>query len=51
MMALPFVGLFLGLAFGWAGKRGLALLMWAISLGLVLVLFKVHATDPLRLDF
>lgn len=51
MMALPFVGLFLGLAFGWAGKRNLALLVWAISFVLVLVLFKFHSTDPLRLDF
>lgn len=51
MMTLPFFGLFAGLVLGWAGRRELAILAWALSLAMMLALFRHHVTDPLPLDF
>ena len=51
MMVLPFVG-FAGAAGAvLAGRRGLALGLWAVSLVGTLVLLAAHATDTLKLDF
>jgi hypothetical protein len=32
-----------------AGRRTAALLLWAVSMALMLVLFRVHITDPLTI--
>ncbi|MCK0207846.1 DUF5993 family protein [Starkeya koreensis] len=47
MMSLPFFGLFLALVFAGAGQRTLAILVWLVSIGVLLALFRLHATDPL----
>lgn len=47
MMSLPFFGFFLSLAFAAAGRRCLAVAAWLVSIGVLLTLFKLHATSPL----
>jgi hypothetical protein len=49
MMSLPFFGLFLAFVCLFMGRRSLALLVWAVSMVCLLVLFKLHATDPLNI--
>ena len=49
MMSLPFFGLCAALGFAWAGRRAAALVLWAVSIGFLLLLFRLHATDPLNL--
>lgn len=49
MMSLPFFGLFAAFACIWAGKRAAALALWAISIAVLLALFRLHATDPLNI--
>ncbi|MFG1463676.1 DUF5993 family protein [Xanthobacter sp. DSM 24535] len=49
MMTVPFYGFFLALALVLAGQRRASMLVWAASLLAMLVLFKMHATDPLNL--
>ena len=49
MMSLPFFGLFIALAFTGTGHRGLAVLFWALSIAALLVLIRLHATDPLNI--
>jgi hypothetical protein len=51
MMALPFVGCLAAIGAAWAGHRAAALWLWAANLVLLLVLFRMHATDVLKLDF
>jgi len=49
MMSLPFFALVAGLGAAWAGWRGSALILWAVGVALLLVLFRLHATDTLNL--
>jgi len=49
MMSIPFF-LFAGaLAAIFYGKRSLAIGLWLASIGLMLVLFRLHATDQLHI--
>lgn len=49
MMSLPFFGLLAGFGFVMTGQRTAALLLWAVSIVVMLVLFRVHITDPLTI--
>lgn len=49
MMSIPFFGLLAALAFVFAGRRRAALALWALSMVCLMVLFKLHATDPLNI--
>jgi hypothetical protein len=49
MMSIPFFGLSAAFACVLAGRRGAALAFWALSMASLLVLFKLHATDPLNI--
>jgi hypothetical protein len=51
MMVLPFVGLTASGAAILAGRRGLAIGLWLVSLVGILALFAAHATSALTLDF
>lgn len=51
MMALPFATLFIGILCAWWDYRSWAIGLWAITLVLMSVLFLLHATDPLGLQF
>ncbi|MEH3146632.1 MAG: DUF5993 family protein [Methylobacterium frigidaeris] len=51
MMVLPFLGLAGAAGAAVAGRRGLALGLWGLSLLGLLLLFRAHATDVLALDF
>ncbi|KPH80928.1 DUF5993 family protein [Bosea vaviloviae] len=48
MMSIPFFGLLAGLLCVLAGQRRAALGFWGSSMVCLLVLFKLHATDPLN---
>jgi len=50
MMTLPFFTAFAAFAAAWTGRRGAAILLWAVSLALMLALFALHATDALDID-
>lgn len=49
MMFLPFLVLALGLGAIAAGRRELALASWTVGALLLLVLFRMHATDALNI--
>ncbi|WP_245454126.1 DUF5993 family protein [Aquabacter cavernae] len=49
-MSVPFFGFFLAFAAVLAGKRGAAVIAFALSLAFTLLLFKLHATDPLAIS-
>lgn len=49
MMSLPFFGLFAGLVLAIAGWRGTAMLAWALSMTVLALLFRQHATDALNI--
>jgi hypothetical protein len=49
MMLLPFLVLAVGLYALYSGKRALALTSWSAGLLLLLVLFRMHATDKLNI--
>jgi hypothetical protein len=49
MMFLPFLVLALGLGAIAAGRRDLALASWTVGALLLLVLFRMHATDALKI--
>ena len=51
MMLLPFVTLSAGVAFAAAGRRGSAIALWTVSIAWMLLLFHLHASDPLSLAF
>lgn len=51
MMVLPFLGFAGATGAAIAGRRGLALLLWGLSLSVLLALFREHATDALPLVF
>jgi len=49
MMSIPFF-LFAGaLVAVFRGKRGIAIGLWSLSVVVMLVLFRLHATDPLHI--
>lgn len=48
-MSLPFFGVFLALAGVLAGWRKAALVLWALAVITLMVLFRLHATDPLHI--
>lgn len=50
MMSLPFFAAFAALLAGWKGRRGLAVACWALTLVILLLLFRLHATDSLGLS-
>lgn len=47
MMSLPFFGLFAGFVLAMTGRRGTAMLAWALSMTVLALLFRQHATDAL----
>ncbi len=49
MMSVPFFGLFFAFALVMAGKRTASIVLFALSMVVLLVLFKLHATDPLAI--
>lgn len=51
MMALPFLTVFGALIAAYFNHRSWSIALWIVSLGLLLMLFKLHATDPLSLQF
>jgi hypothetical protein len=51
MMVLPFLGFGAATACALAGQRTGALFVWAGSLAVMLVLFRLHANDALALSF
>jgi hypothetical protein len=51
MMVLPFLGFGAAAACALAGRRTAALWVWAGSLVVMLVLFRLHADDALALSF
>ncbi|MCT8974893.1 MULTISPECIES: DUF5993 family protein [Microbaculum] len=50
MMALPFLVPFLALLAAWRGWRGAATGLWALSVVVLLVLFRLHASDAINID-
>lgn len=50
MMSVPFFGFFLAFAAVLAGQRRIAIAVFALALAFTLVLFKLHATDPLAIS-
>lgn len=51
MMSVPFFGCALAMLAVWSGRRGVAVGLWALSLIALGVLFRLHVTDALPLDF
>ncbi|MFC3693494.1 DUF5993 family protein [Chenggangzhangella methanolivorans] len=51
MMSLPFFGFFAAFCLAWAERRGAALSLGLVSLVVLLLLFRRHATDSLPLSF
>lgn len=51
MMSIPFFGCTLAMLAVWSGRRGVAVGLWALSLASLVVLFRLHLTDSLPLDF
>ena len=51
MMSVPFFGCALAMLAVCAGRRWIAVGLWAISLIALGVLFRLHVTDSLPLDF
>jgi hypothetical protein len=51
MMALPFACGLAAVLVAWAGHRAAAMWLWAADVALILVLFRLHATDALQLAF
>lgn len=49
MMSLPFFGVFLALAATLMSQRMAALALWVLSVATMLVLFRLHVTDPLNI--
>ncbi|WP_029004233.1 DUF5993 family protein [Azorhizobium doebereinerae] len=49
MMSIPFFGVAAAFICVFAGQRGAALVLWALSMAALLVLFRLHATDPLNI--
>ena len=49
MMSLPFFLILGGLAAAWFGRRGAALGFWLLGAAVLLVLFRLHATDVLNI--
>ena len=51
MMVLPFLGFAAGTGAALLGRRLVALVAWGLSLAMLLLLFRLHATDSLPLEF
>lgn len=49
MMSIPFFGIALAFLCVLIGQRGAAMALWGLSLIALLVLFRLHATDPLTI--
>ncbi|SIP90590.1 MULTISPECIES: DUF5993 family protein [unclassified Bosea (in: a-proteobacteria)] len=49
MMSLPFFGLLAGFGCVATGRRRAALLLWALSMLVMLGLFRLHVTDALTI--
>ncbi len=50
MMSLPFFAAFVAMAVAWAGWRTAAMTMWAVTVVMVVILFRLHATDALDIQ-
>ena len=50
MMSLPFLLFACGLAAGWLRRRGVAVGFWVVGVVVLLVLFRMHATDVLNIS-
>jgi hypothetical protein len=50
MMSLPFLLFACGLGAAWLRQRGVAVGFWLIGLLIMLVLFRVHATEMLNIS-
>jgi asparagine N-glycosylation enzyme membrane subunit Stt3 len=50
MMSLPFFAAFVAMAAAWAGWRTVAMAMWALTVVMVVILFRLHATDALDIQ-
>jgi hypothetical protein len=49
-MFLPFLTAFIGLVFVWYEKRLAGLVMLAMTVGILMFWFRVHATDHLNIS-
>jgi Family of unknown function (DUF5993) len=49
MMSIPFFFVVVALAAAWSGGRQVSIALWAASLLVLLLLFRLHATDTLNL--
>ncbi|MBU3541165.1 DUF5993 family protein [Polynucleobacter sp. UB-Tiil-W10] len=49
-MFLPFLTAFIGLVLVWLEKRLAGLILLAITVGILLIWFRVHATDHLNIS-
>jgi hypothetical protein len=49
-MFLPFLTAFIGLALVWFEKRLAGLVVLAITVGILMVWFRIHATDHLNIS-
>ncbi|MGV0963098.1 MAG: DUF5993 family protein [Polynucleobacter sp.] len=49
-MFLPFLTAFIGLVFVWFEKRLAGLVTLAITLGILMFWFRIHATDHLKIS-
>ena len=47
MMSIPFFAGLLAMLAAWTGRRAVALWLWAATVGAILILFRLHATDAL----
>ncbi len=50
MMAVPFFSVFLGYLAILAGRRGIAIGFWLVGVVVMLVLFRLHATDHIKIS-
>lgn len=50
MMAIPFFTAFAAIALAWGGRRVAAIVTLLVTIAVITVLFRLHATDVLNLD-
>ncbi len=49
-MTIPFFACAVSLAFAWRGQRGAAVWLAVAAIAALVVLLKLHATDPLAIN-
>jgi hypothetical protein len=50
MMSIPFFTAFAAIALAWFGQRIAAMVTLLVTIAVITVLFRLHATDVLNLD-